>query len=163
MQTASVPSSASQVSTRSSPKKCDFPEPLPPYAPLYRAGTSRGAKILAVRIFRMDNDALDSVDQLERAVGAVLDGLRRLAPAAIQDGVGGGNLGRGGGVLACMTPTRTLSAVLVWLRASERISVMALGLTKTPPTPQSRSGRQMRAISDKPSRWPPLDENKLAA
>src|SRR3979411_3325776 len=29
----------------------------------------------------------DSVDQLERPVGAVLDGLRGLAPAAIQDGV----------------------------------------------------------------------------
>nr|GAJ36698.1 hypothetical protein BDOA9_0159160 [Bradyrhizobium sp. DOA9] len=30
MQTASVPRSAWQVSTRSSPKKCDFPEPRPP-------------------------------------------------------------------------------------------------------------------------------------
>jgi hypothetical protein len=48
----------------------------------------------------MDNDALDSVDQLERAAGAVLDGLGGLAPAAIQNGVGGGNPGGGGRVLA---------------------------------------------------------------
>jgi hypothetical protein len=34
MQTASVPRSAWQVSTKSSPKKCDFPEPRPPNAPL---------------------------------------------------------------------------------------------------------------------------------
>jgi hypothetical protein len=38
----------------------------------------------------MDNDALDSLDQLEGAVVAVLDRLRRFAPAAIQDGIGGG-------------------------------------------------------------------------
>jgi hypothetical protein len=72
-----------------------------------------------------------------------------------------------------ITPTRTLSAVLVWLRASERISVSVLriqtrsvipvvlklrraiamicgipALTNIPPTPQSRSGRPARAISD---------------
>src|SRR5665213_1555598 len=38
----------------------------------------------------MDNDALDSVNQLEGAVTAVLDGLWRLAPAAVEDGVGRG-------------------------------------------------------------------------
>jgi hypothetical protein len=52
---------------------------------------------------------LDSVDQLQRAVSAGLDGLGGLAPAAVQDGV-----------------RRTLSAVLVWLRATERISVSDL-------------------------------------
>jgi hypothetical protein len=49
------------------------------------------ARILAVGIRRMDNHALDSLDQLEGAVVAILDRLRRPAPAAIQDGVGGGD------------------------------------------------------------------------
>jgi hypothetical protein len=35
--------------------------------------------------------ALDSLDQFEGAVVAVLNGLLRLAPAAIQNGVGGGD------------------------------------------------------------------------
>lgn len=39
----------------------------------------------------MDNDALDSVDQFKGAIIAVLDRLRRLAPAAIQDGIGRGD------------------------------------------------------------------------
>src|SRR3984957_622191 len=42
----------------------------------------------------MSDDTLDSVDQLERAALAVLDGLRGLAPATVKDGVGGGNPGR---------------------------------------------------------------------
>ena len=41
----------------------------------------------------MNNDTLDSVDELERAVTAVLQRLRSLAPAAIEDGVGGGYAG----------------------------------------------------------------------
>jgi hypothetical protein len=61
---------------------------------------------------------LDSVDQLQRAVSAGLDGLGGLAPAAVQDGVRGGDPGR--------RRRRTLSAVLVWLRATERISVSDL-------------------------------------
>jgi len=39
----------------------------------------------------MDNDALDSMDQFESVVVAILDWLRRLAPATIQNGVGGGD------------------------------------------------------------------------
>jgi hypothetical protein len=35
----------------------------------------------------MDNDALDTVDEFERAVIAVLQGLRGLSPATIEDGV----------------------------------------------------------------------------
>src|SRR6202035_856715 len=90
MHTAEVPRSAWQISTRSSPKKCDFPEPLPPNTPLYRTPPdSSGSNISAVGIFRMDNDALDFMDQFEGAIAAVLDGLGGLAPAAIQDGVGG--------------------------------------------------------------------------
>jgi hypothetical protein len=54
-------------------------------------GFSSDSNILAVGIRRMDNDSLDSVDQLEGAVVAVLDRLRRFAPAAIQNGVGGGD------------------------------------------------------------------------
>jgi hypothetical protein len=38
----------------------------------------------------MDNDALDSVDQFESAVIAILDRLCGLAPAAVQNGVGRG-------------------------------------------------------------------------
>ena len=57
----------------------------------YDDGFSSGSNILAVGIRRMDNDALDSLDQFESAVIAVLDRLRRPAPAAIQDGVGGGD------------------------------------------------------------------------
>jgi hypothetical protein len=34
MHTASVPRSAWQVSTSNSPKKCDLPDPRPPYTPL---------------------------------------------------------------------------------------------------------------------------------
>src|SRR6266852_690414 len=90
MQTAEVPRSAWQVSTSNSPKKCDLPEPRPPYAALYRAGTKSGSNILAVGILRMDNDALDSMDQFESAVIAILDRLCGLAPAAIQNGVGRG-------------------------------------------------------------------------
>src|ERR1700753_2263985 len=85
MQTASVPRSAWQVSTRSSPKKCDLPEPLPPNAPLYRAGASSGSNTRAVGILRVDNDAFDLVDELKRAMVAILQRLRRLAPAAIED------------------------------------------------------------------------------
>ena len=36
----------------------------------------------------MDNDALDFVNQFQSAVIAILDWLRRLAPASIQNGVG---------------------------------------------------------------------------
>ena len=74
-------------------------------------------------IFRIDNDALDAMDQFKRAAIAILDGLRRLAPAAIEDGIGRRHPRRGVASLLRMMPTRTLMAVLVWLRASERISV----------------------------------------
>src|SRR5450755_4714753 len=90
MQTASVPRSAWQVSMRSSPKKCDFPEPRPPCTPLQRPGRSSGSNAFAVGIFKMDNDTLDSVDQLERAFVGGLERLRGLAPAAIEDRIGRG-------------------------------------------------------------------------
>jgi hypothetical protein len=47
----------------------------------------------------MDNDALDSMDQLKRAVAAGLKRLRGLAPAAIEDRVGRGDTRRMGCVL----------------------------------------------------------------
>ena len=75
----------------------------------------------------MDNDALDSMDQFESAVLAVLDWLRSLAPAAIQNGVGG-DARRWGALVLRMTPTSTFTAVLVWLRAMERISMSVLGI-----------------------------------
>ena len=49
---------------------------------------------------RMNNDPLDPMDQLEPAIAAVLQRLRRLAPAAIEDGVGGRDAGRGRSILA---------------------------------------------------------------
>src|SRR4051812_29171695 len=94
MQTASVPRSAWQVSTRSSPKKWDFPEPLPPCAPLYLAGWSNGSKTFPVGILRVDNDALDS-DDFDRPFIAALQWLCGLAPAAVEKGVRRGNAGRG--------------------------------------------------------------------
>ena len=48
----------------------------------------------------MDNDALDSMDELERAVFAAFERLRGLAPAAIENRVGGRDTRRGGRVLA---------------------------------------------------------------
>jgi hypothetical protein len=95
-----VPRSAWQVSTRSSPKKCDFPEPRPPKAPLYRAGWSSGSKTLAVGIFRVDNDALNLMDQFKGTVVGVLKRLRGLTPAAVENGVGGGDARGRGRILA---------------------------------------------------------------
>ena len=39
----------------------------------------------------MDNDTLDFMDQLERTVIAIFQRLRGLAPAAVQDRIGGGD------------------------------------------------------------------------
>src|ERR1700732_4610182 len=99
MHTAEVPGSAWQISMSSSPKKCDLPEPLPPNAALYRAGASSGSKTFAVGIFRMDNDALDSMDEFQGGVLARVDRLRGFAPAAIENGVGRGNPRRRGRIL----------------------------------------------------------------
>src|SRR5664279_3805938 len=88
MQTAEVPRSAWQVSTINSPKKCDLPEPRPPYRPLYRTGPSSGSKAFAVGILRMDNDPLDFVNELESAGICGFDSLRDLTPAAVENGVG---------------------------------------------------------------------------
>lgn len=54
---------------------------------------TRYLKGLPVPISWMHNDALDPVNQLERPLAAVLQRLRGLAPAAIEDGIGGGNAG----------------------------------------------------------------------
>jgi hypothetical protein len=55
---------------------------------------------LAAVLLRMNNDALDPMDQFERAVTAVLQRLRGLAPAAIENGVGGRHAGGGRCILA---------------------------------------------------------------
>ena len=55
----------------------------------------------------MDNDALDFVDHLEGLI-AVLDGLLRFAPAAIEDGVGRGDARRRGGIRAVHDPGKDL-------------------------------------------------------
>ena len=47
----------------------------------------------------MDNDALDSMDQLQGAVVTILERLRGFTPAAIEDGIGGGYARRRGRVL----------------------------------------------------------------
>ena len=48
----------------------------------------------------MNNDALDPMNQFERTVTAVLQRLRSLAPAAIENGVGGRDAGGGSRVFA---------------------------------------------------------------
>ena len=48
----------------------------------------------------MNNDALDPMNQFERTITAVLQWLRGLAPAAIENGVGGRDAGGGGRILA---------------------------------------------------------------
>ena len=50
--------------------------------------------------FRMNDDALDPVNEFERAVATVLQRLRGLAPAAIENGVGGGDASGGRCILA---------------------------------------------------------------
>jgi peptidoglycan/LPS O-acetylase OafA/YrhL len=63
-----------------------------------------GVKLKALRreecTLARDNDTLDSVDQFKGAVVIIPDRLGGLAPAAVEDGVGGGNFRGGGGVLA---------------------------------------------------------------
>ena len=89
---------------------------------------------------------LDFVDQLKLAAIAILDGLRRLAPAPVQDGVGRGDPCRAVASFERMMPTRTLSAVRVWLRASDRISVSDFGIQVASET-ESESGSSSRAYS----------------
>jgi hypothetical protein len=55
--------------------------------------------MLAVGIPGMDNDALNSINQFQRAALATLDGFCGFAPAASQEGGGGGAPRRGGGIL----------------------------------------------------------------
>jgi hypothetical protein len=71
---------------------------------LYRAGESNGSKTSAVWIFRVDNDALDSMDEFERAVIAAPQWLRGLAPAAIEQCVRRGNARRSRRILASHDP-----------------------------------------------------------
>lgn len=54
-----------------------------------------------------------------------------------------------------MMPTRILIAVLVWLRATDRISVIVLALLTTLPISRRRSGRRAPAQSDRQSRHSP--------
>src|SRR5690242_20053207 len=64
--------------------KCDLPEPRPPYAPLYLAGSSSGRKTLAVWICRIDNGPLNAAYGSDR-VGIIVahKGLWHLAVQAI--------------------------------------------------------------------------------
>jgi hypothetical protein len=55
---------------------------------------------LAAVLLGMNNDALDPMNQFELTVAAVLQRLRGLAPAAIENGVGGGDTGGGSCILA---------------------------------------------------------------
>jgi hypothetical protein len=71
---------------------------------------------------------LDSVDQLEGSVVAVLDGLRRLAQPRSRMALAAAIRAGGVALVFRITATSTLSAVLVWLRASERISVTDLAI-----------------------------------
>jgi hypothetical protein len=77
----------------------------------------------------MDNDALNSVDQFERAISAALERLRGLAPAAIQDRIGRGDPRRRCRIFRPHDADQDIERGpgLVWLRASERISVSDFG------------------------------------
>ena len=76
----------------------------------------------------MDNDALDSVDQFQGAVIAIPDRLGGLAQPRSRMALAADTRAVAVASLLCITRTRTLSAVLVWLRASERISVSDLAI-----------------------------------
>jgi hypothetical protein len=64
------------------------------------------------------------VNEFKRTVIATLERLRGLSPTAVEDGIGRRHARGWRRILASMMPTSTLTAVLVWLRASERISVI---------------------------------------
>jgi hypothetical protein len=68
------------------------------------------------------------VDQVKRAVIAILDGLRRLAPARFRMALAAETLAGAVASFDRMMSTRTLIAVRVWLRANERISVSDLAI-----------------------------------
>jgi hypothetical protein len=58
------------------------------------------ARTLPVSLLRMHNDTLDPVDELKRPLTTVLQRLRSLAPAAVEDRVRGGYAGGGRCILA---------------------------------------------------------------
>ncbi|KRR23710.1 hypothetical protein CQ13_26905 [Bradyrhizobium retamae] len=58
------------------------------------------ARILLVSLFRMNYNTLDPVYEFERAVTAVLQRLCGLAPAAVENGIGGRDASGGSGILA---------------------------------------------------------------
>ena len=55
---------------------------------------------LTARILRMNNDTLDPVDEFKRTVATVLQRLRGLAPAAVENGVCGRDARGWGRILA---------------------------------------------------------------
>src|SRR3954469_23553783 len=59
----------------------------------------RASMPLPASPFWMHNDTLDPMDQFERTVPTILQRLRGLAPAAIENGVGGRDAGGGGGIV----------------------------------------------------------------
>jgi len=67
----------------------------------------RRSSLFPFNHLRLDDDPFNAVHKLERAV-AVLDRLRRFAPAAIEDGIGGGDPGQPGlrWSIASHRPTR---------------------------------------------------------
>jgi hypothetical protein len=78
----------------------------------------------------MDNDTLNFVDQLKRAIVAILQRLHRPAQPRSRIAVAAETRAAWVASLDFMTPTSALMAVLVWPRASERISVMVLDISR---------------------------------
>ena len=72
----------------------------------------------------MDNDALNSMNEFKRTVIAILERLRGLPQPRSRMALAAETRAAGVASLHRMMPTSTLTAVLVWLRASERISVI---------------------------------------
>src|SRR5215471_14531656 len=86
-QTESVPgSSAPASSTRSSPKKCDLPEPRPPWAPLYLAVSSSGRNTRAVGISSVRLVMSIWLDFVHDASLDLCDGQRLLATFELSNG-----------------------------------------------------------------------------
>src|SRR6516162_9432083 len=119
----------------------------------------------------MDNDALNSMDQLQRPVLAILQRLHGLAPTAIEDRIGGGDARGCGRILAAHDAdkdvdggpgmaagqganfSKSLRHKLSRQQAEARDTLANTSepLRVIPPTPRSRSNTPARAISDRPS------------
>lgn len=127
--------------------------------------------VSAARACRMHDDALDPLNQFQHSVLAVLDRLRGLAPAAIEDGIGGRDAGRrrcilaahdadehpeGRSGVAARERAEKVRALVVFPRTGKRAGACSSSpsissLTKKSPTARLQPGPRARAISGRRS------------